>query len=209
MDLQWEVIDVPVLCRNLIALVKEKANSKGLNLRVDLTPDVKTVVADSLRLKQMLLNLLYNAIKFTNKGSVGLSVNVEDIYLRFTVWDTGLGISPDDQALLFQPYQRLIHRSRDHHDEGTGLGLVLTKKLAQMHNGFLTLESQINHGSSFTISLPLNNSEKVLSTTETPTGNSTMNEPGSPYEILLISQIWISILNQKFYWWKIIYLILN
>jgi signal transduction histidine kinase/CheY-like chemotaxis protein len=180
MDLQWEVIDVPVLCRNVIALVKEKATSKGLNLQIDLAPDVKTLVADSLRLKQMLLNLLFNAIKFTHEGSVGLRVNVKDIYLRFTVWDTGLGISPDDQALLFQPYQRIIHHSDDHNDEGTGLGLAVTKKLVQMHNGFLTLESQINHGSSFTIALPLNNSEKILSITETLTGDSTINEPGSP-----------------------------
>jgi len=166
MDVQWELVDVPSVCRNVLALVKEKAANKGLKLHFDLQPDIKTFIADSLRLKQMLLNLLFNAIKFTTNGSIGLRVITEDLCLHFTVWDTGSGISPEDQTELFKPYYQILHRTDDttdyHPQEGTGLGLMVTQKLAEMHGGCLTVKSEINQGSSFTIVLPLNPQGKVL-----------------------------------------------
>ncbi|WP_016951327.1 hybrid histidine kinase/response regulator HrmK [Anabaena sp. PCC 7108] len=165
MEVQWDIIDVPILCRNVLALVKEKAANKSLKLSIEIDPDIKTLVADPLRLKQMLLNLLFNAIKFTNVGRVGLRVTTQDLYLRFTVWDTGIGISPENQALLFRPYSQIVN-SASSSNEGTGLGLVVTKQLAEIHGGSLELESAVNHGSSFTILLPLKPVGKVLEAIE-------------------------------------------
>ncbi|MBW4683588.1 MAG: hybrid histidine kinase/response regulator HrmK [Komarekiella atlantica HA4396-MV6] len=154
LEVQWETVDVPVLCSNVLALVKEKAANKGLQLRLELDPDVTTLVADPLRLKQMLLNLLFNALKFTSKGSVGLQVAPKGAFVHFTVWDTGIGISQADQAHLFQPYFQILNAVADG-IEGTGLGLTVTRKLAEIHGGCVEVESEVNQGSRFTLVLPL------------------------------------------------------
>ncbi|MBN3870022.1 hybrid histidine kinase/response regulator HrmK [Nostoc sp. JL33] len=154
MDVQWETIDVALLCSNVLALVKEKAANKGLRLCVEIDPDITTLVADSLRLKQMLLNLLFNALKFTSKGSVVLEVAPKGEFVHFTVWDTGTGISQEDQAQLFQPYFQIAKAVADG-VEGTGLGLAVTRKLAEIHGGSVKVESKLDHGSRFTLVLPL------------------------------------------------------
>jgi signal transduction histidine kinase len=159
LEVEWENIDVPEMCRNVLALVKEKAANKGLQLRLQLHPDVTTVVADPLRLKQMLLNLLFNALKFTTTGSVGLEVLPQGEFVHFTVWDTGIGISPENQKGLFQPYFQIANSVVNRH-EGSGLGLMVTRKLAQIHGGRLEVESEVDHGSRFTIILPVQSVDK-------------------------------------------------
>ncbi|MEH1806709.1 hybrid histidine kinase/response regulator HrmK [Nostoc sp.] len=154
LEVQWETVDVPLLCSNVLALVKEKAANKGLRLCLELEPDIKTLVADPLRLKQMLLNLLFNALKFTSKGSVGLQIASKGVFVHFTVWDTGTGISQEDQVQLFQPYFQIAKAVADG-IEGTGLGLAVTQKLAQIHGGSVKVESEIDCGSRFTLVLPL------------------------------------------------------
>jgi signal transduction histidine kinase/ActR/RegA family two-component response regulator len=154
LEVQMETVDVPELCRSVLALVKEKASDKGLQLRLDLEPHATVLVADSLRLKQMLFNLLSNALKFTSQGTVGLQVKQKGIFIHFTVWDTGTGISQEEQALLFQPYRQIANVVAGR-QEGTGLGLALTHKLAELHGGWVEFQSEINHGSQFTIVLPL------------------------------------------------------
>jgi len=154
LEVQMETVDVPELCRSALALVKEKASDKGLQLRLDLEPHATVLVADSLRLKQMLFNLLSNALKFTSQGTVGLQVKQKGIFIHFTVWDTGTGISQEEQALLFQPYRQIANVVAGR-QEGTGLGLALTHKLAELHGGWVEFQSEINHGSQFTIVLPL------------------------------------------------------
>jgi signal transduction histidine kinase/CheY-like chemotaxis protein len=166
LEVQWEIIDISTLCRNVLALVKEKAANKGLTLRLEIEADIKNLIADPLRLKQMLLNLLFNAIKFTTKGTVGLQVSSQDGFLQFIVWDTGTGISTEDQSRLFQPYSQVVNPANGRH-EGTGLGLVVTQKLAEIHGGYLELESVVNQGSRFSILLPLKPTGKVLAAIET------------------------------------------
>ncbi|MEH2058812.1 MAG: hybrid histidine kinase/response regulator HrmK [Nostoc sp.] len=158
MEVQCESVDVPLLCNNVLALVKEKAANKGLKLCLELEPNVTTLVADPLRLKQMLLNLLFNALKFTSIGSVGLQVAPKGAFMHFTVWDTGSGISQEDLAQLFQPYFQVAKAVADG-VEGTGLGLVVTRKLAQIHGGSVKVESEVNHGSRFTLVLPFKQDE--------------------------------------------------
>ncbi|MCC5657550.1 hybrid histidine kinase/response regulator HrmK [Nostoc sp. XA010] len=152
LEVQCETIDVPMVCSNVFALVKEKAANKGLKLRLKLDPDITTLVADPLRLKQMLLNLLFNALKFTSQGSVGLEVVPKGLFVYFTVWDTGTGISQEDQAQLFEPYFQIAKAVAS--GEGTGLGLAVTQKLAQIHGGSVKVESEVNCGSRFTLVLP-------------------------------------------------------
>ncbi|MBN3925591.1 hybrid histidine kinase/response regulator HrmK [Nostoc sp. NMS4] len=154
LEVQWETVDVPQLCSNVLALVKEKAANKGLKLCLEVEPDITTLVADPLRLKQMLLNLLFNALKFTSQGSVGLQVAPKGVFMHFTVWDTGTGISQDDQEQLFQPYFQIAKVVADG-VEGTGLGLTVTRKLAEIHGGSVKVESEIDRGSRFTLVLPL------------------------------------------------------
>ncbi|MER3492834.1 MAG: hybrid sensor histidine kinase/response regulator [Mastigocladus sp. ERB_26_2] len=154
LEMQWEKVDLQTLCRNVLILVKEKAANKGLKLSLELDPNVNTLLADSLRLKQMLLNLLFNALKFTTNGTVGLQVKPKNSWIYFTVWDTGTGISKKHQAELFQPYFQ-ISNSVVSRNEGTGLGLVVTRKLAELHGGSVEVESELGCGSRFTIVLPL------------------------------------------------------
>ncbi|MEH1865673.1 MAG: hybrid histidine kinase/response regulator HrmK [Nostoc sp.] len=154
LEVQWESVDIPLLCSNVLALVKEKAANKGLRLCLEIDPDITSLVADSLRLKQMLLNLLFNALKFTSKGSVGLQVVPKGGSVHFTVWDTGSGISQEDQTQLFEPYFQ-IAKAVASGAEGTGLGLAVTRKLAQIHGGSVKVESEVDGGSRFTLLLPL------------------------------------------------------
>ncbi|PLZ93703.1 hybrid histidine kinase/response regulator HrmK [Fischerella thermalis] len=158
LEIQWEKVDLQTLCHNVLILVKEKAANKGLKLSLELDPNVNTLLADSLRLKQMLLNLLSNALKFTTNGTVGLQVKSNNSWIYFTVWDTGTGISKKHQAELFQPYFQ-IPNSVVSQNEGTGLGLVVTRKLAELHGGSVEVESELGGGSRFTIVLPLRQEE--------------------------------------------------
>ena len=154
LDLYCESTVVKAVCETAITLVREKASDKGLTLKLEIAPQVDTLIVDALRLKQMLFNLLSNALKFTSKGSVGLQVSAIDGGLCFTVWDTGTGISEDQQQLLFRPYSQLVNAEANR-DEGTGLGLALTQKLAELHGGSVEVSSTLGFGSRFTIVLPL------------------------------------------------------
>ncbi len=189
LEVQWETVNVTTLCSNVFALLKEKAANKGLKLLLQVDANVTTLVADSLRLKQMLLNLLFNALKFTNTGSVGLKVAAKSEFMYFTVWDTGAGISKEDQTELFQPYFQIANAATDR-DEGTGLGLALTRKLVEIHNGWLKVESKVNQGSRFTIVLPLTQKKGVetfrRNVSRSDKGNGVNLNITSSSEILLV-----------------------
>jgi signal transduction histidine kinase/CheY-like chemotaxis protein len=121
---------------------------------LEIQPGLETIVADELRLRQMLGNLLSNAIKFTPlDGEVGLRVENWEGWLAFTVWDTGIGIPANKQHLIFQKFQQL-ESPWTRKFEGTGLGLVLTQRLARLHGGDITFTSVEGKGSQFTLLLP-------------------------------------------------------
>ncbi|USR92292.1 PAS domain S-box protein [Phormidium yuhuli AB48] len=142
------------ICREAIALMSEQARLKQISLTLEVkNPEIR-VMADELRLRQMLLNLLSNAIKFSEAGTqVQLNVEQDKTYVYLRVRDHGLGIPESQQALLFQPFQQLDSSLARHH-EGTGLGLALTRKLAELHGGTVTCRSTLGEGSQFTIILP-------------------------------------------------------
>lgn len=153
-QLEPGTFDIEKTLRNTFIMVKEKAFKHNIELVSEIDPDIGTFYADERRVKQILFNLLSNAVKFTEPGGkVGMKALRNDAGLLITVWDTGIGISDNKKHLLFQPFQQLDSSlSRNH--EGTGLGLVLTKKLVEMHGGSITFESKEGAGTSFTVMLP-------------------------------------------------------
>jgi PAS domain S-box-containing protein len=155
-ELQIAPVDVAEVCQASLLLVKQQAAKKALGLELTLASDLATVQADPQRLKQMLVNLLANAVKFTPEGGkVGLEVaaDAEAGMVRFTVADTGIGIAPEDLARLFHPFVQLDSSLSRRH-EGTGLGLALVRHLADLHGGSITATSTVGVGSHFTIRLP-------------------------------------------------------
>ncbi len=146
-------ISVSELCNSCLSLVREAAFTKGLQLAMEIDPEADFCVADERRVKQMLLNLLSNAIKFTLSGKVELIVRKIPGAIAFTVTDTGIGIAPEHLPLLFQPFCQM-DSDLNRRYEGTGLGLVLTRKLARLHGGDVTVRSVLGKGSQFTLLLP-------------------------------------------------------
>jgi PAS domain S-box-containing protein len=143
------------LLNNSFIMIKEKALKNNIELVREIDSGVGMYRADERRIKQIIYNLLSNAVKFTNPGGkVGLKASRQDDGVTITVWDTGIGIPENKKHLLFQPFQ-LIDSSLSRRHEGTGLGLVLTKKLVELHHGRITVESTEGKGASFTVVLPL------------------------------------------------------
>ncbi len=141
------------LCDYCLAMMREQATLQGLELISRLDADAKFCTADERRLKQMLLNLLSNAVKFTPAGTVFLTVRKEPQGISFAVADTGIGIPADKLNLLFQPFSQLDGQLTRRYP-GTGLGLALTRKLARLHGGDITVSSVLGTGSEFTLFLP-------------------------------------------------------
>ncbi len=135
---------------------REIARTPAPSFKLAIQPGLEQIIADDLRLRQMLVNLLTNALKFTPPdGKIGLDVESWDGWLAFTVWDTGIGIPADKQHLIFQKFQQL-ENPFTRQFEGTGLGLVLTQRLARLHGGEVTFTSVAGKGSRFTLLLPPN-----------------------------------------------------
>ena len=160
-ELQKRPFYVFELADNCVSIVKPKADEIGLhlNLRVDDIPNA--LIGDGARLRQVLLNLLNNAVKFTKEGSVTLSITCEartdrEAQLRFSVVDTGIGISEDDQRKLFQRFNQ-ADSSISRKYGGTGLGLMISQRIVNAMKGQLTVKSAAGKGSTFQfeISMPI------------------------------------------------------
>lgn len=136
------------------AIISPLAEAKGLELSVQIAPEVKTLSSDQRRVEQVLLNLLNNAVKFTDKGSVRLKCHRAGSEMVTSITDTGIGIRPEDQKKLFKPFSQIdTGLSRSH--DGTGLGLAICTKLVEKLGGAIQLESTYGAGSTFTIRLPI------------------------------------------------------
>ena len=157
-ELNLAPVPLDEVCEASLRMIRETAARKHLRVTYLREPAVAVLQADERRLKQMLVNLLSNAVKFTSEsGAIGLEVagDAERREVRFGVWDTGIGITPEDQARLFQPFVQLgSHLSRQY--TGTGLGLALVARLAELHGGRVEVESDgvPGKGSRFTVVLP-------------------------------------------------------
>ncbi|WP_295588237.1 response regulator [uncultured Lamprocystis sp.] len=158
MQLHWDQVSVTQLCDASLRLIGPAAKCKALTVSTTLDPRACLVRGDSRRLKQMLVNLLGNAVKFTpSGGAIGLDVtaNVQLQEVRIGIWDTGIGIPADQFDRLFQPFVQLDSRPARQHD-GSGLGLALASAMAELHHGRIEVQSDVGRGSRFEIVLPWN-----------------------------------------------------
>ncbi|OQW94975.1 MAG: hypothetical protein BWK79_03990 [Beggiatoa sp. IS2] len=155
-ELQLDTVDLDTLCQASLRMVRETAQKKQLKLSYEIQTEIRHFSADERRLKQVLVNLLSNAVKFTpSGGKIGLRVTEEQdkLALNFIVWDTGIGIAAPDLPRLFQPFSQLDSGLARHY-EGTGLGLVIVRRLVELHGGSISLESAVGTGSQFRVTIP-------------------------------------------------------
>ena len=128
--------------------------TKGLQLEVETADDLPDIYCDKTRIRQVLINLLSNAGRFTEQGGVKVRAWLDDTQFMLSVADTGPGIGTEDQQRLFEPFQQLDASIRRKHG-GSGLGLNISKHFIEMHEGRIWLESALGVGTTFTVSLPL------------------------------------------------------
>jgi PAS domain S-box-containing protein len=162
MELITEVLDVKDLVNDVSSTVAPLAEEAGNALQVRCQGELGTMRADATRVRQVLLNLLSNASKFTERGRITLTVDRAAIngapWLRFRVADTGIGMTPDQLGKLFKPFTQ-ADASTTRRYGGTGLGLVISRQLCQMMGGEVLVESEPGRGSTFTIVLPAGTAE--------------------------------------------------
>ena len=159
MELIEETYQLDELIKNLINMVKSRAEKKRLEFKIKVNENTPNeLFGDSVRIRQVVLNFLTNAVKYTKVGSVDFRINFEEqtpdeIMLKFSVKDTGIGIKDEDKKRLFKDFERFdSHENKN--IEGTGLGLAITAKLVKMMNGEIIVDSVYGEGSTFTVMLP-------------------------------------------------------
>lgn len=159
MDITIEEYEPLSLINDVANIIMTRLENKDVELILDINPTLpEKLLGDSIRLRQILINLLNNATKFTNHGHVKLSVDYQtnefdEILLQICVEDTGIGIHEDDLGKIFKSFQQ-VDAKRNRNIEGTGLGLTITKRLLALMNGKIWVESQYGKGSSFYFYLP-------------------------------------------------------
>ncbi len=169
LDLEINKYNIVELCSQIIELLKYDSNIKNIELKLDIADDVpKFMWLDSLRIRQILINLLSNSVKFTEKGIVQLSVSViekiddENAVIRFTVYDTGIGIEQKYQDKIFEAFSQ-GDNSTSRKYGGTGLGLTISNQLLLLMNSKLELKSDYNKGSEFFFDIALKTSNENTS----------------------------------------------
>ena len=154
MEYQWSDVPLRVIAEELLMLHTAPAEAKGVAMSLELAePLPATLRTDATRLRQILNNLLNNAVKFTEQGKISLQIHTEGEFIAFRVSDTGPGIPPEAHAQIFEKFKQLeTFLTRQH--QGTGLGLALVKQLTEHMGGKVTLQSVVGEGSVFTVYLP-------------------------------------------------------
>jgi signal transduction histidine kinase len=154
MDLLLSRFDPRAVIENATLLLRDQATRRGVRLRTDVDPQITALTADERRLKQILLNLLANAVRFTPEGGdVTVTARPVEGGVEIAVADTGVGIAPEDHEAVFEEF-RQVGNDGIRKAEGTGLGLALARRFVQMHGGHIRLESDVGKGSTFTLFFP-------------------------------------------------------
>jgi signal transduction histidine kinase len=154
MELEPTDFSLPGAIDNTLTLVRERAHRHGITLGRDVDERLGVVCADERKVKQVLLNLLSNALKFTPEGGrIDVRAAVRDGAAEVSVTDTGIGIAPEDQPKVFDEFRQVGTAAKK--VEGTGLGLAISRKFIELHGGRIWVESQVGLGSTFAFTLPL------------------------------------------------------
>jgi signal transduction histidine kinase len=154
MDLEPTDFDLPSAIENTLILVRERAHRRGIMLGHVVDEHLGKIRADERKVKQVLLNLLSNALKFTPEGGrIEIRGAVRDGTAEISVTDTGVGIAPEDQEAVFEEFRQVGTAATK--VEGTGLGLAISRKFIELHGGRIWVKSQVGAGSTFAFTLPL------------------------------------------------------
>jgi signal transduction histidine kinase len=155
MELELSDFDLSTALGNALTLLRERAQNHGIALKLEVDPRVGEIRADERKVKQIVLNLLSNAVKFTpDGGRIEVAAHRNGEGIEVSVSDTGIGIAPEDQAAVFEEF-RQVGRDYTRRQEGTGLGLALTRRFVELHGGRIGLQSAPGKGSTFSFTLPL------------------------------------------------------
>jgi signal transduction histidine kinase len=160
MDLELDEFSLREALEHSLTMLRERASNHGIALDLTIDPDLDLIQADERKIKQVVFNLLSNAVKFTpDGGQIDVSAHLDGGDAVIAVRDSGVGISPEDQALLFEEFRQVGQGARQ--VEGTGLGLALSKKFVELHGGRIEVESEVGAGSTFTVRLPQTSSQET------------------------------------------------
>lgn len=156
LELINKIINLPALLYTINKILYQKSRQQRLSLRLEIDPDVPPVITgDESKIKQVLINLMSNALKFTKQGWIELRISLEkreqQDFLRFAVTDTGIGISEEQMQYIFAPFRQ----GEGGHHGGTGLGLSISRRIAEAMEGTLTVTNKLGDGSCFVFSIPL------------------------------------------------------
>jgi two-component system, NtrC family, sensor kinase len=154
MELELTEFDLPQAIDNALTLVRERAGRRGIALHQAVDERLGEIRGDERKVKQVLLNLLSNALKFTPEGGrIDVSARFQDGSAEISVTDTGVGIAPEDQEAVFEEFRQVGTAAKK--VEGTGLGLALSRKFVELHGGRIWVQSEVGRGSTFTFTLPV------------------------------------------------------
>ena len=154
MELNLSDFNLPTAIDNTLMLMRERAHRREVTLDRTIDERLVTVHADERKVKQVLLNLLSNALKFTPEGGrIEVRAAIRDGSAEIAVTDTGVGIAPEDQATVFEEFRQVGAASK--RVEGTGLGLAISRKFIELHGGRIWVESELGKGSTFAFTVPL------------------------------------------------------
>ena len=164
MTLFKERVDIGEIIREVQSMTEAACQQKGLQIQTRIAPDLPLVYVDRTRIRQVLINLVTNAMRFTEQGSITIhaALKSED-FLEVQVEDTGSGIAPEDLGKLFEEFRQAGSDTNWHRHEGTGLGLSIGRRFIELHGGQITAASQPGRGSIFSFTLPLRTSIEELS----------------------------------------------
>lgn len=149
-----ERVDVRAVAEAILKMFERRAGEKGISLALDAPPGLPPVQADPVQLEGMLINLIDNAVKFTDKGSVTVRLGTREGHYLIEVLDTGIGIDADHLPHIFERFY-VTDKSRSKKLGGTGLGLAIVKHIAQAHGGGVSVRSRLGEGTTFTVLLPI------------------------------------------------------
>jgi signal transduction histidine kinase len=154
MELEFQEVDLAQLIQSVMATTSALVHDKPVELYQEIDPDIPKVQGDMARIRQVLLRLLANAAKFTERGSITVRAWPTDGRVMVSVSDTGVGIPEEDRERIFERFEQgTLENGR--RPNGAGLGLALSKQFVEMHGGQIWVESEVGKGSTFTFSLPL------------------------------------------------------
>ena len=155
MELHIDMLNMKTVIDDIVAMTQTLTSRKNISVNVDVQENMPTLRADRSKIKQIMYNLMGNAIKFTDDGGkITILTKVKGKKILVSIIDNGIGISTEDQKKLFKPFSQ-IDSSISRSYQGTGLGLALVKELIELHGGNIRVESEVGKGSNFTFELPI------------------------------------------------------